>query len=59
MKPWEPAWELPPAPEGEDEPQVEALYLREKPPGSHETWLPWPELPEWIRESWRREYRNA
>ena len=50
-----PDWEVPPAPEGDDEPQAADLYRRE----AIDTSTPWDELPEWIRESWRREYRDA
>lgn len=51
---WNPFWDLEPAPKGEDEPQVIELYLKEV----GDVAKPWEELPEWVRESWRRELRD-
>lgn len=42
------------APKGDDEPQVAALYAEMK----RELKTPWEELDEWIKEAWRREYRD-
>lgn len=45
---------LAPEPIGDDEPQVRAAYEREVPDGE-----PWDQLPDWKREAWRREVRDA
>lgn len=44
---------LRPAPEGLDESLVRMFYRLEK-PGC----LPWEELPDWLQEAWRREFRT-
>lgn len=51
--PFERQFGLPPEPEGDDEIQVILLYLRERGPKG----AAWKDLPEFARESWRREYR--
>jgi len=53
---WNPDWVIAPAPKGDDEADVEDLYRRESLDGASR---PWDCLPEWVRESWRREYRNV
>lgn len=50
-----PDWTVPPAPKRDDEPHAADLYRREAIDSS----TPWDELAEWIRESWRREYRDV
>lgn len=52
---WTPDWELPPAPRGDDELYVIALYVEETEEGRKL----WNELPEWAKEAWRREYRDG
>ncbi len=58
---WEPNWKLRPAPKGDDEHFAEALYeAHVRTLGRDAIRQPaWDRLPEWKRESWRREYRNA
>lgn len=58
---WNPDWTLAPAPKGDDEHFCEALYEAQvRTLGKDAIQQPaWDELPEWKRESWRREYRNV
>jgi len=58
MNEFKPDWLLPPEPEGDDEPQVRTMYndaVKKHIIGGKST--PWEKLPEWTRESWRREFR--
>ena len=56
-RPWHPSWRLDPEPEGDDENKVRALFEVET--GHLCPKLGWDELEEWMREAWRREYRDA
>lgn len=53
--PWKPDWIVKPEPAGDDEEFAKALY--DAYVGS--TGIPWDELDEWKRESWRLEYRDT
>lgn len=52
---------LPPEPKGDDEHLVEAMYeAHVRTLGLDAIRQPsWDRMPEWKRESWRREYRDA